>query len=290
MDFTLSAYGKLLSALKEGGYTFLPFGDYLEQFPGEGTVDLESPTRGQGIAESQRLVILRHDVDLRPERSLQTARMENQLGIRGSYYFRMIPQSFDPEIIKAISQLGHEVGYHYETMDTAHRRLKGKRGNGDDELVDVAYREFYENLGKIRELAEVKTICMHGSPKSALDNREIWRKYDYKQLGIIGEPYFDLDFNRFFYLTDTGRRWDGWRVSIRDKVGKQDEWERQGLVFRKTRDVIGAVRGNTFPHKVMITVHPQRWTNAPLAWFKELAVQRAKNLIKGVVVWRTNRI
>ncbi len=36
--------------------------------------------------------------------------------------------------------------------------------------------------------------------------------------GIIGEPYFDVDFSRVFYLTDTGRRWDGDAVSVRDKV------------------------------------------------------------------------
>ena len=57
----------------------------------------------------------------------------------------------------------------------------------------------------------------HGSPRSRWDNQKIWQKYDYKKLGIIGEPYFDIDYNQVFYLTDTGRRWDGWKVSVRDK-------------------------------------------------------------------------
>jgi len=38
--------------------------------------------------------------------------------------------------------------------------------------------------------------------------------------GIIAEPYFDMDFKEVLYLTDTGRRWDGDRVSVRDKVEK----------------------------------------------------------------------
>ena len=42
--------------------------------------------------------------------------------------------------------------------------------------------------------------------------------YDYRDYDIIGEPYFDLDFDEFFYLTDTGMRWNAGRFSIRDKV------------------------------------------------------------------------
>lgn len=41
--------------------------------------------------------------------------------------------------------------------------------------------------------------------------------YDYRNYGIIAEPYFDLDFSKVLYLTDTGRRWDGNKVSMRDR-------------------------------------------------------------------------
>jgi len=43
-------------------------------------------------------------------------------------------------------------------------------------------------------------------------------KYDFRDYGIIAEPYFDVAFDEVFYLTDTGRRWDGDRVSVRDKI------------------------------------------------------------------------
>jgi hypothetical protein len=49
----------------------------------------------------------------------------------------------------------------------------------------------------------------------------LWKRYDYRELGIIGEPYLDVDFDEVFYLTDTGRRWDGEAVSVRDKVKAQ---------------------------------------------------------------------
>ena len=76
---------------------------------------------------------------------------------------------------------------------------------------------------------------MHGSPISKWDSRDIWKKYDYKKLGIIGEPYFDIDFNNVFYLTDTGRCWDGEKFSIRDKVNSSFNFS-----FHSTQQIINA--------------------------------------------------
>ena len=59
---------------------------------------------------------------------------------------------------------------------------------------------------------------MHGSPLSKWDNRDLWKRYDYRDFGIIAEPYFDVDFNEVLYLTDTGRRWNNSKASVRDKV------------------------------------------------------------------------
>jgi len=50
------------------------------------------------------------------------------------------------------------------------------------------------------------------------DNQELWKTYDYRDLGIIGEPNFDVDYTKVFYITDTGRKWNNEAASIRDKV------------------------------------------------------------------------
>src|SRR5690625_8018545 len=49
-------------------------------------------------------------------------------------------------------------------------------------------------------------------------SRDLWKWYSYRDYGIIAEPYFDLDFSRVLYLTDTGRRWDGDKGSVRDRA------------------------------------------------------------------------
>jgi hypothetical protein len=245
-DFTLKTYQLLLKALLKDGYSFQTFEEFLEN-------------------PSERVVILRHDVDALPQNSLATAQREKDLGIRGSYYFRIVRQSNNPVFIKKIADLGHEIGYHYEDLALS-------KGN-----LEKAIAQFEINLAYFRNYYPVKTICMHGSPLSKYDNRQIWKEKNYRDYGIIGEPYFDIDFSKVFYLTDTGRRWDGEKVSVRDKVSSAYNFS-----FKTTQEIIQGI--NELPNQIMITVHPQRWTDKPLPWIKELVLQNMKNLVKKILI------
>jgi hypothetical protein len=247
MDFTLKIYQQLLLFLQQAGYGFLTF----EQFCQE-KENLTSKT-----------VVLRHDVDLKAENSLATAKIEAALSIRATYFFRIVPQSDKPTIIREIAALGHEIGYHYEDMS-----LFG----GD---AEKAIEHFNQRLDYFRQYYPVRTICMHGSPTSKIDNRSIWKKYNYRDYGIIGEPYFDIDFNKVLYLTDTGRSWDGERFSVRDKVESVYDFH-----FKSTNDIIHAIQSGSLPEQIMITTHPQRWTNSFFRWLYELFFQFIKNKIK----------
>ena len=254
LDFTLLTYRKLLEALKERGYVFITFEQYCQ-------VSAERLPK--------RFVILRHDVDLRAKNSLATAQIEHELELQASYYFRVVPESNQPEVIREIAALGHEIGYHYEDMAIMH---------GDTEK---ALAHFQEQLAYFRLYYPVSTICMHGAPTSKYDGRELWKHYDYREYGVIGEPYFDVDFSKVFYLTDTGRRWDGYKVSVRDKIPQyQDQWTERGWVYRRSSQIIEAAEQSQLPACIMITTHPQRWTNNPLLWIKEVVVQTIKNTIK----------
>ena len=104
-DFTLDTYRALLECLQRHGYILIGFADYLKRKKQEGWSD-------------ERLVVLRHDVDARPENSLKTAQVEHSLGIKATYYFRAPKGSSNGEgdIIRAIVRLGHEIGYHYEDL------------------------------------------------------------------------------------------------------------------------------------------------------------------------------
>lgn len=318
MDFTIKRYSHLLQSLLARGFLFVRVNEYVKttqsiNFSKTTATQLTKNTRenaDERITIAKR-VILRHDVDARPHNALNIAQLEHSLGIKGSYYFRMVPECFDTEIIRRIASMGHEIGYHYETLVTV--MDEGKKGLGDfgtkkrrendterlrgkktmrlkdkkaeiqgewNKIVNSAYALFVENLSKLRETVPVTTICMHGSPLSYYDNRAIWEKYDYHDLGIICDPYFDLDFSKIAYFTDTGRRWNGSEVSIRDKVDSPFRFN-----LKTTNDLISAIP--QFPDTIMLTIHPQRWNDQWGPWAQELIWQNFKNPLKQILIkWR----
>lgn len=244
MDFTITKYNQLIEELIVQNYFFQTFNDFV-------------------TAPLNKSIILRHDVDLLPYNSLIFAKIQYQSKIRGVYYFRAVPESWNEKVIKEINDMGHEIGYHYECLTTT-------KGN-----LELGIKDFEKNLNALRKLAPVTTICMHGSPMSQFDSKDLWKQYNYKDFGIIGEPYFDINFKKVFYLTDTGRKWDGDKVSVRDRVNSGFN-----LTFHKTDEIIEAANNHSLPDQIMFTFHPQRWNDNTYMWVKELIVQNIKNQIK----------
>lgn len=213
--------------------------------------------------------------------------------------------------------MGHEIGYHYEDMDLARQTAKGNRrkakgerrksgSNIEEGLAEIAIESFRDNLAKLRNIASIDTICMHGSPLSHVDNRVLWKYYDYNNFGINAEPYFDFSLDDMLYLSDTGRKWDGSAVSIRDKAyirdaGYYSDWVRQPLTgsalaiteqgealqkrfsFRNTDDIMRAAKSQELPERMFITFHPQRWSKSFPEWMTELLIQNIKNPVKLLV-------
>jgi len=241
MDFILPVYKELVSAFESQAYSFQPFEAFLQ-------------------SHALKVVILRHDVDKLPVDALKMAVLEHDRGVKASYYFRAVPESFDEQIIKQVADLGHEIGYHYEDLSLA---------KGDPEK---AIHNFEEQLARFRRIFPVKTICMHGSPLSRYDNRDLWKHYDYRDFGIIGEPYFDVDFNQVFYITDTGRKWNDVAASVRDRVESGFD-----IRIKSTFHLIELASRGALPDQMMITVHPQRWHDRAWPWVKELVGQNVKN-------------
>jgi len=195
-DFTLQTYVQLCRTILESGYKIVTVCDYL--------------TERKNFLKDY-VVLLRHDVDRKPSNALNMAQVEADLGITSTYYFRAKKHTFKPEIIKGIAQLGHEIGYHYECLSDMHGKM------------ERAIRDFERNLNKFKEIVPLKTICMHGSPLSKWNNRDLWKKYDFRDFGIIGEPYLSLDYSRIAYVSDTGRTWNVDHFNVRDRVKSDRE-------------------------------------------------------------------
>ena len=94
LDFTDAKYEELYSAIVQSGYAVVSVKDYLSLQPRE------------------KVVILRHDVDRKPENALKMAEIERGFDLRATYYFRSTKDVFKACIM-------HEIGYHYEVLDKA---------------------------------------------------------------------------------------------------------------------------------------------------------------------------
>lgn len=248
-DFTYASYRRLLGALRAAGYAVVGFDDY---FAGDVAAD--------------RVVLLRHDVDRRPRMALEMAMVECGCGVRSTYFFRSRHAVVARDVIRSVSGLGMGIGYHYEEVCDA---------GGD---LHRAAGLFAERLGQLREVADVRLLSMHGSPLCRYDNDALWQVVDYRDYGIVGEVCRDVDFSSFFYLTDTGRSWDG--VSFRDAAPFADEWRERGFVYRQTAEVVDAIERGVFPERVVLSVHPERWTDDATLWAWYGSLQWVKNVVK----------
>jgi len=245
MDFTLDKYRTLLQFLKDN-YEIYTVERYIVEKP------------------SNNFVILRHDVDRSSKNALRMAELEKKIGVRSTYYFRY-PYTFKPGVIKRINELGHEVGYHYETLSKA---------KGD---YEKAIKLFESELSEFRKFVDIKTICMHGNPLSKFDNRALWSNYDFRNYGIIGEAYLSINDPEIYYITDTGRNWEN-RNNIRDRF----LWKSINKKIKSTEQLI-EVLAEINPEKLYITVHPERWgynvSNWILGYFRDSVFNLGKNIL-----------
>ena len=222
----------------------------------------------------QKTIILRHDIDAMPSKALSMAIIENNAGVRSSFFFKTRPDIFIPRIIQQIASFNHEIGYHYEDLVRNH-------GN-----YAKAISDFERNLDALRKVFPVTAICADGNPLSKYNNLWLWEKYDYKRYGIACEMYLDIDYNAYAYFTDTGRSWDGDKYNVWDHVKTNKHWP----LYHSTSDIIRAIDKDMFPAKAAVNLHPERWNDNLFEWTKELVLQNVQNVVKwGLIRVRKDR-
>ena len=233
-DFTLAKYRELLTELKQAGYQIVTVEGYFNQ---------QHKTY-------KPFVVLRHDVDRRAHNALRMAKLEWELRIKSTYYFRK--STFNQPIMLHLALWGHEIGYHYEVMD------KGK-GN-----IGVAHAIFNTELEILRCWVPVKTCAAHGNPLTKYDNRTFFESFDPEQFGLVGEaekitPY---------YWTDTGRGKN--QFNIKDKILNSDNYSLSELMQYRA------------DFNLCLNIHPERW-NDGLAWYRQWVFDWGCNLMKRLI-------
>ena len=206
-------------------------------------------TVGDYLARSQPpptpFVILRIDVDYRETTAVHMARMAERHNLEASFYFRHREGAFDLDAMKAIARLNHEVGYHFETLDTC---------QGD---FQAAADLFLEHVTLLRESGLIiRTVAGHGAPPVAVNYRSnldllIHTPGLCERANLLGESTLSIDFSRVAYISDAGWRWRRYNYYRPGVVGKPTS------LHATIRDLPRRDAG------LYINFHPHQWFAHP---------------------------
>jgi hypothetical protein len=225
-------------------FTFAAFDEFCQRIAG-GPVFTLAGYLARSTAPPPPFLILRLDVDYREAHAMCMARLAARHNLRGSFYFRHRHGAFDLEAMREIAAMDHEVGYHFETLDTC---------RGDFEAAECL---FLDHLEALRGAGlTIRTVAAHGSPPTAPTYRSNLDLIDrspglLERAGVLGEATLSIDFTEVTYASDASWRW---RRYDRFQPGARGKSTALGRIMQDS------VRGNA---GLYINFHPQQWFAHP---------------------------
>lgn len=141
-------YEKIIKLGLEKGYQVISLRDYVRK----------------NFDPSQKLLILRHDIDEKSIANYKMFAIEKKYGVKASYYFRIC--TIDPQLIKAIENYGSEASLHYETIAefAGARNIQKKETLFKSDFQEKCMEVLKTDLEKFRIIynAPCETIASHG--------------------------------------------------------------------------------------------------------------------------------
>lgn len=209
--------------------------------------------------ETDRYIVLKHDVETDVEKAYRLAKIEHKYGHSGSYYVQayLLKSTSNVEMLKEIRDLGHEVSYHYDVMDSC---------KGD---LDKAISEFEANKKVFEDCVfEIKTLCQHGNPiverVGYTSNRDFFRservREIYPELSDVMVNFKEKHGTDFTYFSDAGRKFKMIFDPLYNDVVKSDD---KNVSYKNLKELLPAIDkegGN------IISTHPHRWTGCAFVY------------------------
>ena len=146
-----------------------------------------------GVGETRKTIILRHDVDFSLKHAVELAELEASMGISSTYYIlaSSIYYSLNDAVtraqLKRLIELGHEIGLHWQ--------LETKHGCEVSAIQDI--RKQKTNLEQIAQI-NIKTVSQHQPTQNKTFNLSALSIFDAYDFGLIPE---------FEYVSDSSMQW-----------------------------------------------------------------------------------
>jgi hypothetical protein len=233
MIFVYKAWDEFCRQLKEKGIVSIPACDVEE--------------------ESGAFLVLKHDIENTVLKAFKLAEIEHKYGHRGSYYAHayLLDDPQNMELLLKMQEMGHEISYHYDVMDSNH---------GD---MERAIQEFDKNIKRFESLGfQIKTVCQHGNPVvervGYTSNRDFFRNQSVQeQYGEIADIMVDYKQKYsvdYTYYSDAGRKFNMIYDPINNDIINSDD---KNITYEDLNQLISALSG-----RAIVSTHPHRWTDS----------------------------
>lgn len=192
-------YRRFLELAREHGYRLVALEDWVL----EGDREVTDLT-----------LILRHDVDQHPRSALTMAGIEEELGVRSSWYFRW--RTAHPVVVAAVKDRGFDVGLHYETL-TRKALERTASGGVDERFLDESRGDLRAEIAAFDRLfGPIRSAVPHGDSRvPGVHNGELLQNRDCGDYGIEFDGNEAMNGrNLGYWLTDRSSVEGGWREGI----------------------------------------------------------------------------
>lgn len=201
----------------------------------------------------QGFVVLKHDVETNPKKALKLALIEHKYGHKGTYYVQayLLKQEKNIKILRKIQDMGHEVSYHHDVMDS---------NAGDLKKAEI---EFISNCELFRKNGfEIRTVCQHGNPivkrEGYHSNRDFFRNSEienkFQDIAEIMVNYKARIKRAYMYISDAGY---GWKLIFDPENNDIIDTEDKDIKIATLEEVEVYVDGK---NSLILSVHPHRWS------------------------------
>jgi hypothetical protein len=206
-------------------------------------VSLESWVAEVRRDDADPTLILRHDIDQHPRSALAMAAIEEELGVRSSWYFRW--RTAHPAVVSALKQNGFDVGLHYETL-TRNALERGSSGPVDEALLERSRSELRAEISAFAHLfGPLRSVVPHGDSRiPEVHNAELLQGENCADYAIEFDANEAMRGGRLaHWLTDRTSAEGGWKDGV---------------------DPAELFASGASP--ILCVTHPNNWASGPSLW------------------------
>lgn len=233
MAFTFKEYDLFLKEIKINQFNVITAKQYFDFLKNNTLINKKN-------------IIIKHDIETCTEKALRSAIIENKYNFNVTYYFQdyLIYKANDIKNISAIYDLGHEIAFHYDSLD----RCKGN--------INKAMDNFNKSIKRFNDIGyTISTICPHGNAaikRNGWDSNKDLRKTIKKHYPLINDIVVDGS-KQINYFTD---------ASYKLKLVENIKNKKQSYTNISKKKFFNRINDSNYSSITILSLHCHRFSSS----------------------------